>query len=30
VGEFPEVNAVSRNYADEVRHKWAGKLSFLR
>jgi len=28
--EFPEVNAVSKTYADEVREKWAGKLSFLR
>jgi 4-hydroxy-3-polyprenylbenzoate decarboxylase len=28
--EFPEVNAVPRAYAEEVRAKWAEKLTFLR
>jgi 4-hydroxy-3-polyprenylbenzoate decarboxylase len=27
--EFPKVNMVSREYADEVRSKWKGKLRFL-
>jgi 4-hydroxy-3-polyprenylbenzoate decarboxylase len=27
---FPKVNAVSHDYAEEVRKKWAGKLAFLR
>jgi 4-hydroxy-3-polyprenylbenzoate decarboxylase len=27
--EFPKVNAVSSEYAEEVRAKWAGKLRFL-
>jgi 4-hydroxy-3-polyprenylbenzoate decarboxylase len=27
--EFPKVNAVSRDYAEEVRRKWAAKLPFL-
>ena len=27
--EFPKVNMVSREYADEVRQKWQGKLRFL-
>ncbi|HET9148849.1 MAG TPA: UbiD family decarboxylase [Alphaproteobacteria bacterium] len=27
---FPKVNAVSRDYAEEVQKKWAGKLAFLR
>ncbi len=27
--QFPKVNAVSRDYADEVRKKWASKLPFL-
>ncbi len=27
--EFPKVNAVSPQYADEVRQKWKGKLKFL-
>ena len=29
-GDFPKVNAVSSDYANEVRRKWAGKLEFLR
>lgn len=28
--EFPKVNTVSREYAEEVRKKWSGKLDFLR
>jgi UbiD family decarboxylase len=28
--EFPQVNAVPRAYADEIRAKWADKLTFLR
>jgi 4-hydroxy-3-polyprenylbenzoate decarboxylase len=28
--QFPKVNTVSREYAEEVRAKWAGKLEFLR
>ena len=28
--EFPEVNAVPRAYAEEIRAKWADKLAFLR
>jgi UbiD family decarboxylase len=28
--EFPKVNMVSREYADEVRKAWAGKLDFLK
>jgi 4-hydroxy-3-polyprenylbenzoate decarboxylase len=28
--QFPKVNTVSRDYAEEVRKKWAGKLGFLR
>ena len=27
--DFPKVNMVSREYADEVRRKWQGKLRFL-
>lgn len=27
---FPKVNAVSADYAEEVRRKWEGKLSFLK
>ncbi|MEE8515120.1 MAG: UbiD family decarboxylase [Alphaproteobacteria bacterium] len=27
--DFPKVNAVSKDYAEEVRRKWAGKLRFL-
>jgi 4-hydroxy-3-polyprenylbenzoate decarboxylase len=27
--EFPKVNTVSKEYADEVRRKWKGKLAFL-
>jgi 4-hydroxy-3-polyprenylbenzoate decarboxylase len=27
--DFPRVNAVSRDYADAVRRKWAAKLPFL-
>ncbi len=27
--DFPKVNAVSKDYAAEVRGKWAGKLKFL-
>jgi len=27
--EFPKVNMVDRDYADEIRRKWADKLSFL-
>jgi hypothetical protein len=26
---FPKVNAVDKDYADQVRRKWAGKLKFL-
>jgi UbiD family decarboxylase len=29
-GEFPKVNVVSREYAEQVRAKWADKLAFLR
>ena len=28
--DFPKVNAVSREYADEVRDKWKSKLKFLQ
>jgi 4-hydroxy-3-polyprenylbenzoate decarboxylase len=28
--QFPKVNTVSKDYAEEVRRKWAGKLSFLK
>lgn len=28
--DFPKVNAVSRDYADEVRDKWKSKLKFLQ
>jgi UbiD family decarboxylase len=28
-GEFPKVNTVSPDYAETVRRKWEGKLSFL-
>ena len=28
--EFPKVNTVSKEYAEEVRKKWSGKLDFLR
>ncbi len=28
--QFPKVNTVSREYAEEVRKKWAGKLNFLK
>jgi UbiD family decarboxylase len=27
--EFPKVNTVSKEYADEIRRKWKGKLAFL-
>ena len=27
--QFPKVNAVSRDYADEVRRKWSDRLKFL-
>jgi UbiD family decarboxylase len=27
--QFPKVNAISPEYADEIRKKWAGKLQFL-
>jgi 4-hydroxy-3-polyprenylbenzoate decarboxylase len=27
--DFPKVNAVSRDYAEEVRRKWRGRLKFL-
>jgi 4-hydroxy-3-polyprenylbenzoate decarboxylase len=27
--DFPKVNAVDKDYAEEVRRKWAGKLPFL-
>ncbi len=27
--DFPKVNQVSKDYADEVRKKWAGRLPFL-
>ena len=27
--EFPKVNMVDREYAEEVRRKWKGKLRFL-
>jgi 4-hydroxy-3-polyprenylbenzoate decarboxylase len=28
--QFPKVNTVSREYAEEVRKKWQDKLEFLR
>jgi 4-hydroxy-3-polyprenylbenzoate decarboxylase len=28
--EFPKVNMVDRDYAEEVRRKWAGELPFLK
>ena len=28
--DFPMVNAVSPEYAAQVREKWGGKLAFLR
>ncbi|HSR56236.1 MAG TPA: UbiD family decarboxylase, partial [Alphaproteobacteria bacterium] len=28
--EFPKVNMVDRDYAEEVRRKWSGELPFLR
>ncbi len=28
--DFPKVNAVSKDYAEEVRRKWAGQLRFLK
>ena len=28
--EFPKVNAVSRDYAEDVRRKWRSKLKFLQ
>jgi 4-hydroxy-3-polyprenylbenzoate decarboxylase len=28
--QFPKVNTVSKDYADQVRKKWAGKLEFLK
>ena len=28
--DFPKVNTVSPEYAEQVRSKWKGKLSFLR
>lgn len=28
--QFPKVNTVSKDYAAEVRRKWAGKLAFLK
>jgi hypothetical protein len=27
--EFPKVNTVSPEYAEEIRRKWKGKLAFL-
>jgi len=28
--KFPKVNSVDRDYAEAIRHKWAGELDFLR
>jgi len=28
--DFPKVNAVDKDYAAEVRKRWAGKLDFLK
>jgi 4-hydroxy-3-polyprenylbenzoate decarboxylase len=28
--QFPKVNTVSKDYAEEIRKKWAGKLNFLK
>src|SRR5690606_3099347 len=28
--QFPKVNTVSKDYAEQVRHKWQDKLDFLK
>ena len=28
--DFPRINEVEKSYADEMRHKWAGKLKFIK